>query len=348
MTTKIAPPPPKRAPMIDGWYVARDGDKTFPSGPMERLAYYARLAPSSHNSQPWRFVAGAGEIDVFADMERWMPAIDPDKRELHISLGCAIEAIRIAADHAGWGSSVAYFPVEHDQTLVARVNVALQGPKRDMSASDLLPRILSRRTSHNAFDPGKPVSDADRKRLYACFQAGDVSLHFLQERAGLDALSVSGARADAALFARPGYREELGRYVGGSHLGGSWLASRLGELAFGHLPVAAQVRKEDVKRLASAPLVALLSTRKDTRIDQVQAGEAYMRIALVAEAHDVRVQPVSQLLEVEEARHETAQIFQLGDRVAQHLFRLGHAEPDESRRPRRALDEMVIRGSASG
>lgn len=101
-------------------------------------------------------------------------------------------------------------------------------------------------------------------------------------------------------------------------------------------------------RLASAPLVALLSTRNDTRVDQINAGEAYMRIALVAEAHDVRVQPVSQLLEVEEARRETAAIFQLGGRVAQHLFRLGHAAPDEARRPRRALDEMVIRGSASG
>ena len=347
MANKIAPPPPKRAPMVDGWYVAREGDN-FPPGPMERLAYYARLAPSSHNSQPWRFVIGQAEVDVFADFERWMPATDPDKRELHISLGCAIEALRIAADYAGWGSEVSYFPVAHDESLAARLKIAMAGPKRDASASDLLPRILSRRTSHAVFDPGKPVSDPDRKRLYACFQVGDVSLHYLHERAGLDALAASGARADQALFARPGYREELGRYVGEARLGGSWLASRLGQMALGHLPLGAQVREHDVKRLASAPLVALLSTRHDTRVDQVQAGEAFLRIALVAEAHDVRVQPVSQLLEVAESRKETAQIFGLGERVAQHLFRLGHAAAGEGSRSRRALEDIVVRGSASG
>src|SRR6185369_15981431 len=120
----IAPPPPRRAPMIDGWHVARERDD-FPAAPMERLAYYARLAPSSHNSQPWRFVTGPSEVDLFADLERWLPAIDPEQRELHVSLGCALEAMRIAADYAGWGSEVIYFPVAHEASLAARLKVAM-------------------------------------------------------------------------------------------------------------------------------------------------------------------------------------------------------------------------------
>ncbi|MBV8030312.1 MAG: nitroreductase family protein, partial [Betaproteobacteria bacterium] len=118
--------------MVDGWYVG-ENPKEFPPGPMERLVYYARLAPSAQNSQPWKFVAGNAEIDVFADEERALPAADSDRRELHISLGCAIEALRIAADYGGWGSDLAYFPVSHDPSLVARVRFALAGPKRDGS-----------------------------------------------------------------------------------------------------------------------------------------------------------------------------------------------------------------------
>ncbi len=346
MASRIAPPPPKKPPLVDGWYVG-DDRRQFPAAPLERLAYYAHLAPSAHNTQPWKFVIGASEIDVFADGTRWLPAADLDRRELHISLGCAIEALRIAADFGGWGSEVGYFPVENDESLVARVRIAMAGPKRDMSASDLLPQIVERQTSHRLFDPQKPVPDGERRRLYTCFQAGDVSLHFLNDRAGIDALAAAGGRADQALFARPGYREELGRYVGEGMLGGSWIASKLGQLAMGHLPVGTQVKHQDSERLASSPLIALLSTRRDSRIDQVQAGEAFMRVALVAQARGIRVQPVSQLLEVPETRRDTAHIFSLGDRTPQHLFRLGYGEAEAHARARRPLREVMIPGGGS-
>jgi hypothetical protein len=326
--------------MVDGWYVA---DAKFPVKPLERLVYYARLAPSAFNSQPWKFIAGASGIDVFADLARWRPAADADRRELHLSLGCAIESLRIAADFAGWGTEVAYLPVEGDETLVARVSVSLTGPKRDDAAADLLSRMVTRHTSHRLFDPAKPVADADRKRLYQCFEIGDVSLHFLNDRLALDALAAVEGRADAALLARPGYRAELATAVGAGFLGSAWPLSKLGQLAFAHLPIGSPMKESDAERLASAPLIALLTTRQDRRVDQVQAGQAYMRIALVAESHDIRVQPVSQVLEVAEARAEVARIFTLGDRVAQHMFRLGHAEAEKRPYPRRPLGEILVK-----
>lgn len=342
MTQKIAPPPPKRAPMVDGWYVA---DAKFPSDPMTRLVYYARLAPSSHNSQPWKFVAGASEIDVFADHGRWLRVGDADGRELHVSLGCAIESLRIAADFAGWGSQVSYFPVARDESLVARVRFSLAGPKREDAATDLLQHMVTRHTSHSLFDPARPVSDEDRKRLYRCFAIGDVSLQYLHERTALDALAQVETRADAALFANPEYRAELARYVGQGAFGTSWLVSKLGQLALGHLPMGSRVKHEDAERLASAPLIGLLTTRQDRRRDQLQAGEAFMRIALVAEAHDIRVHPMSQTLEVAETRADVARVFGLGDRVPQHLFRLGHAEAEARRTPRRPLEAILIRSA---
>lgn len=339
---KASTPKPPR--MVDGWYV---GEAKFPADPMERLVYYARLAPSTHNSQPWRFVAGSSEIGVFADLDRWRRVADSDRRELHLSLGCAIESLRIAADFAGWGSSVDYFPVESDEMFIARVQVAFGGPKREGSAADLLRHMVTRHTSHRLFDPAKPVADADLKRLYRCFQIGDVSLHFLHERLSLDSLAAVETRADSALLARPGYRAELARSVGDGMLGTPWLLSKLGQLAVGHLPIAGQGKHGNSERLASAPLVALLTTRQDRRVDQVNAGEAFLRIALVAEAQDIRVQPFSQVLEVPEMRAEVARIFDLGDRVSQHLFRLGHAEAESRRAARRPASETLVRGTRS-
>jgi nitroreductase len=327
-------------PMVDGWYVVPEAK--LPESPAARLVYYARLAPSTHNTQPWKFVAGASEIEVFADLERWMPVADPDQRELHISLGCAIESLRIAADFGGWGSEVTYFPVAHDAALVARVRVKFGGPKREDAAGSLLRPMLARHTNRRLFDPARAVSDEDRKRFTNCFAADDVSLHYLQERPALLALAELEDRADALLFARPEYRAELARVIGRGALGASWLLSKLGQLAVGHLPVAQRVEHADGRRLASAPLVALLTTRHDERVDQIHAGEAYLRIALAAEAHGIRVQPMSQTLEVPQTRPELARIFGLGERTAQHLFRLGHAEPEAKPAARRPLESILI------
>ena len=324
MSTKLAPEA-KKPRTIDGWYVA---DGKFPADPVGRLVYYARLAPSAHNSQPWKFVAGASEIDVFADTARWLHAMDPRQRELHVSLGCAIESLRIAADFGGWGSEVAYFPVAGDETLVARVRLAFGGPKRENSAADLLQHMVTRHTSHRLFDPAQPVVDMDRQRFDRCFEIEDVSVHFAKDRAAVDALAALELKANEALLARPEYRREALGHVAGA-MGLHWVLSKLAQ--------------KDTDRLSSAPLVAVLTTGSDDTLDQVHVGEAFMRIALVAEAHGVRVQPMSQVLEVEDAKKELARVFELGDRVPQHLFRLGHAEAEASGPSRRPLEEMLVR-----
>jgi len=49
----------------------------------------AILAPSSHNTQPWRFAVRERTIDLYADRTRALPVNDPDDRELTISrCGC--------------------------------------------------------------------------------------------------------------------------------------------------------------------------------------------------------------------------------------------------------------------
>lgn len=333
---KVGPGPK----MTDGWYV---GDEPFPEHPLERLVYYARLAPSSHNLQPWKFVVGDGEIDVFADLDRWLRVADKDRRELFLSLGCAIESLRIAADFAGYATRVRHFPVADNEVLVARVTVDKEGLKREDAAGYLLRYMHPRRTSHRVFDRSRPVSDADRKSLYGCFQIDGVSLHYVSERPVLDSLAQLEMRADASLFADADYRDEVAQWLADSFGGKSWLLAKLGQFAMSHLPVGGQVAQADAERLASAPLLGVLTTSGDRRADQIRAGEAYMRIALVAERYELRMQPVSQILEVPETRAELARLCGLGERAVQHVFRIGHADPETGRSPRRPLASLIIR-----
>ena len=103
------------------------------------------------------------EIDVFVDESRWLRVADPFRRELHISLGCAIESLRIAADFSGCATEVSYFPISHNSALVARVRVLAPGSARQDGVPGFLPHTVTRRTNHRKFDPDKPVTDEERR-----------------------------------------------------------------------------------------------------------------------------------------------------------------------------------------
>ncbi len=66
------------------------------------LIDYAAKAPSGHNSQPWKFATDGDTITIHPDFSCALPVVDPDYRELFISLGCAAQNMMIAAAHFGY------------------------------------------------------------------------------------------------------------------------------------------------------------------------------------------------------------------------------------------------------
>lgn len=67
---------------------------------------------------------------VFADLNMWLRVSDADRRELYISVGCALENLLIAARHFSFASNAKYFPHGERSELVAILR---------LSSSDLLP-----------------------------------------------------------------------------------------------------------------------------------------------------------------------------------------------------------------
>ncbi|ERT58971.1 hypothetical protein HMPREF1254_0157 [Prevotella sp. BV3P1] len=67
---------------------------------------HAVKAPSGHNTQPWLFKICKSVIDIYPDFTKSLPAVDPNNRELFVSLGCAAENLCIAASHKGYKTNV--------------------------------------------------------------------------------------------------------------------------------------------------------------------------------------------------------------------------------------------------
>src|SRR5438128_2094321 len=109
----------------DPWSVS---DAEFPTNgtlvdQLRFLVRYAILAPSRHNTQPWRFHVFPDGVDVLADHSRALTVVDPDDRELFISCGAAAFTLRTALRHAGYEVGIYPFPDSAQPDCVARIVV---------------------------------------------------------------------------------------------------------------------------------------------------------------------------------------------------------------------------------
>ena len=67
-------------------------------------------APSLHNSQPWRWVAAGGVLELFADPTRIGRSTDSTGREVLISCAAVLDHLRVATAAAGGEGLIDRFP----------------------------------------------------------------------------------------------------------------------------------------------------------------------------------------------------------------------------------------------
>jgi nitroreductase len=125
-------------------------------------------APSLHNSQPWQWLFGGGELRLFLDPSR-VTETDQSAREALIGCGATLDHLRVAMAAAGWHANVDRFPDPTNPNHLASIEFSpLDGvTERDRRRakaiwarrSDRLP--FSGPTDWTAFEPvvTRSVSD---------------------------------------------------------------------------------------------------------------------------------------------------------------------------------------------
>jgi hypothetical protein len=66
------------------------------------ILHLASLAPNGHNTQPWTVtIVDPNHWTIGTDPARWLPAVDPENREMLLSIGAFLENLIIAAEYYG-------------------------------------------------------------------------------------------------------------------------------------------------------------------------------------------------------------------------------------------------------
>jgi len=330
-------------PKVTPWQI--DADQFPKDWPMETqlrfLLGYAILAPSSHNTQPWRFAISADRIDLHADEDGWLRVADPDRRELYLSLGCALENLLVAAERFGLAHQTNYLPDPNDELFAATVAFSEGGKRSEFRDPRLFPAMTRRHTNHQMYDDSH-LDDELMAELDACCIEEGLDLLLTTDLATKHRIDDLVVRGDAIQFAQPAFREELGFWIGKGVFGSSWLMAKLGNLAVTHLNVGSKQAKKDSAVLMSSPAVGLISCQANSREMQIRAGQVYERLSLLAAIHGVWCQPMSQIVEVPELLRELSDLVTTPSAIPLHVFRMGRAAPQREHTPRRAIEDVLI------
>jgi nitroreductase len=264
------------------------------------LLQAAILAPSMHNTQPWKFRFHGTTVEVHRDPRYELPAEDPERRMVLIGTGAAMFNIRVAVAHLGFGTTVT-MQAELDGTLAAELTVDAASAG-DAALADLFPFLARRRTNRGPY-ADRTVPIELREALVNAALAENAMLEWVTDadrRRRLLSLTADANLADATDPARTAERRH---WVGGSRDRDGVPSASLGPRA---IPLSAPVRdlgasrtdhSRDIGKFEAHPELAVLSTLHDSPRDWLVAGQALERVLLVATANGLATSMLTQAVE---------------------------------------------------
>ncbi|WIM93039.1 nitroreductase family protein [Actinoplanes oblitus] len=302
----------------------------------------ASLAPSLHNSQPWRFRLVDGAVEVYADRRRQLEVLDPDGRELLISVGAAVFTLRLAIRVEGHVTEVSIFPDAGSPDLVARIRPAYARPS-SAYATALAEAITARHTNRSPFaDAVVPADSLAQLRAAATAEGATLTLADAVRR---DVIINLAQAAEARLRAEGGYRAELGYWTRPHpHRRDGIPPTAVGPWdALEHLPMrdfglVHHQPSRNAERFEAHPTITVLATNGDGPVDWVRAGQALQRVLLTATRLRLATTPISQPIEIPAIRDLLTDTG--NGRSAQMVIRLGYA-PSGPPTPRRPLTDIL-------
>lgn len=306
------------------------------------LLGYAILAPSSHNTQPWRFEITEGAVSLFADRTRALPANDPQNRELTISCGCALMNLRVAAAHEGMGVSVDLNPDPDNSDRLAVVSFHSDG-SASPSEAGLFPSIEARRTYRKRFAP-REVPKATLNALVSAASENGCGFVLLESEEQRHKAAELVSEGDAVQWADPDWRQELAEWMHprrqGDGLTVPGLVAPLAQAVVRTFDMGHGVGAKDEQLADESPVLAVLGTAADNRADWLAAGQALQRVLLVAHTHGLQASYLNQPIQVASLRPKLQKLLSQGG-FPQILLRLGLPEKDIHGAPRRPLDDVI-------
>jgi len=282
------------------------------------LVRYGILAPSGHNSQPWKFKIRDNKLTILPDFERKRMATDPEYRELFISLGAAVKNIEIAADYFGL-----IYDKKYNET---QIELEFKNGVKMVNNKELFGAITKRQTNRNNFKKRK----ISKNKL---LKIGNENLIIISQKEQKNQLAKLVYGSDVVWFQSKELTNELDR----------WLSMDIEGKNEDRLPGITMVAGKllNKKLIEEAPIAIIIGSKKDSVIDWIKTGENYEEMALKLTSMELSHSFFNSIVEIE-SRRRKLEIFCQNKIRPQLVIRVGWTDLYPKHTPRRNIKEVLV------
>ena len=302
-------------------------------------------APSVHNSQPWRWVAERGSLQLYSDPDRLLVSTDAFGRQMILSCGAALNHLQVALRSMGWQADIHRVPNPENPAHLAAIEFR---PTDEISATDVdrANAIGIRRTDRLPFaDPANwPTTEAALRRLT---DEHAVGCHVLTDD-GRPQLATASELTAALRRYDSLYQAELHWWTGHSNLSEGVPREALPS-EFEHQRVPTGRKFPATNRPSRRPEVdqdhsriIVLTTNGECRLEWLQCGEALSALLVEATVYGLATCSLTHITELPQSREIVRKLIN-GTGLPQVVIRVGITPEGEAAEstPRRPLADVL-------
>lgn len=344
--------------------------------PRIQLTAHGLLAANGHNMQPWKISLDKADPMVFylyADSNRLTNEVDPFSRQMMVTQGTFLEYINIAGDKSGYKTDIELFPQggydeqKLDESMnakpVAKVTLTRTTPQN----APLYDYIFLPDTNRAPYQSTK-LSPEQINALENINTDSNMSIKIFQDKENMDKLGDYAKKAayieasvdrvmkeSQIIFRSNEYQKNKYRY--GFSVEGQGTSGIMMHLMQGLVTILPSMNsgkaasdifiKSTQTSVDNTPAYAMIITKDNTRLSQVNSGMLYSKLILAAQQQGIVMQPLSQVLEeypeMSELYKGIHKDYAPEGGTIQMLVRLGKPKIEVPQSMRRDVMDLIIK-----
>ena len=306
-------------------------------------------APSGHNTQPWlfRLFENEDKVELYPNADKELKVVDTDRRELFISLGCAVENLSLAASSKGYSLDVS---IAEDGVITVQFTFS-----DTVKEHALFKQIGERQTNRSVYN-GSVLKESLIYSLQEIGKEENVNVYmWLNGSPEFGVIADYVLRGNEIQMKSKEFKKELSDWIryNRSHtlqtrdglsyeaFGAPDFPRWMSELIMKSFLNPFMQNKGDKKKIQSSSHFVLFTTRNDSVVDWINLGRTLERFLLELTSQGIAYAFLNQPCEVKPLSVGMARSLLLEKEYPAILIRIGYGKkmPYSLRKP---VDDVLI------
>ncbi len=317
---------------------------------MKELIYYATKAPSGHNSQPWKFKIQENSIEIHPDFNFTLPAVDPQNRELYISLGCAAENLCVSSSAFGY---CAEWHIEKNTNDTYFLRIIFSDSNKSINNDTL--DIIEKRQANRSVYNGKIVEEILLSELGELSIDDNLNVYYFKNgESNFSTLKDFIMKGNIIQMNDEGFKNELlswirfnKKHVEKTNNGLTYkvmaapsLPKFIGKQIVKSFLTPEKQNKSDLEKIDSSSHFILLTTKTNCHADWIKLGMYLERLLLKLTRLGIASAYLNPPCELEILSNELKKVLPINSEYPTIILRIGYAKKAEFS-PRKDIEKVV-------